>query len=151
MADLTVPGAPVGEVMWSQAVAAEHPAAVLWPGLDSAAALSAALFCDSVSKAALVSPSPVVYHDGDVGPLSETLSIHFDKPPTVEWRQAEGSLGDRMSAVPAPCLIIGADTPTLPVDFLNQAAARILDGDVVLGPAIDGGDERCVGDSECGA
>jgi rSAM/selenodomain-associated transferase 1 len=36
-------------------------------------------------------------------------------------------------------LIIGADSPNLPVEFLREAAAALSTHDVVLGPAEDGG------------
>ncbi len=36
-------------------------------------------------------------------------------------------------------LTIGTDSPSLPVDYLEQAAAALLHHDLVLGPATDGG------------
>jgi len=36
-------------------------------------------------------------------------------------------------------VLIGADSPTLPIDYINQAFAALAAADVVLGPATDGG------------
>ncbi len=62
--------------------------------------------------------------------------------------QADGDLGQRMAALvrdlyadgAAAVVLVGADSPTLPVAFVEQAF-RALEGgaDVVLGPATDGG------------
>jgi uncharacterized protein len=61
--------------------------------------------------------------------------------------QGEGDLGQRlgaflrqqMQAGAERVVLIGADSPTLPVAFVEEAF-RLLDGaDVVLGPAADGG------------
>lgn len=60
--------------------------------------------------------------------------------------QSEGDLGHRMAAAAAgpldrgrPAILIGTDTPTLQADSLCQAAERLEDADVVIGPAADGG------------
>ena len=36
-------------------------------------------------------------------------------------------------------VIIGSDSPTLPVSFINQAFEALLDNDLILGPGDDGG------------
>ena len=60
--------------------------------------------------------------------------------------QCEGDLGERMSgaigdalARASAALLIGTDCPALGVAGLASAAAALADGDVVLGPAEDGG------------
>jgi len=63
------------------------------------------------------------------------------------WPQADGDLGQRMQAWFATCLsngaqrsvLLGADSPSLPLDFVRSAFTRLLQHDVVLGPATDGG------------
>lgn len=60
--------------------------------------------------------------------------------------QADGDLGDRLTAFFAhhlptgeAVIAVGADSPTLPVEYVGQAIALLDDADVVLGPACDGG------------
>ncbi len=61
--------------------------------------------------------------------------------------QRDGSLGDRMRSTIAARLaegfaqvvLIGADTPHLPVSFVHRAFAALDGTDVVLGPSEDGG------------
>lgn len=61
--------------------------------------------------------------------------------------QSEGNLGTRMDryfedAFAAGCrrvVLLGSDSPNLPVEFVQQAFAQLGDHDVVLGPTFDGG------------
>lgn len=61
--------------------------------------------------------------------------------------QAGGDLGERMTAFlraqfvtgRKPVVVIGTDSPTLPVAFIERAFAELERVDVVLGPASDGG------------
>ncbi len=61
--------------------------------------------------------------------------------------QAEGDLGQRLTAfvdremdAGAPAVVlVGADSPTLPVAHVEQAFAELERADAVLGPASDGG------------
>jgi uncharacterized protein len=61
--------------------------------------------------------------------------------------QADGDLGQRLAAFFAQqfdtgaraVVAIGADSPTLPVEFVERAFAELESADVVLGPATDGG------------
>ncbi|MGH7840337.1 MAG: TIGR04282 family arsenosugar biosynthesis glycosyltransferase [Candidatus Binataceae bacterium] len=58
--------------------------------------------------------------------------------------QGKGSLGTRMRRVLAPysargAILIGTDTPSLPVRCLAQAAALLRRSPVVFGPSLDGG------------
>ena len=68
----------------------------------------------------------------------------------VAWQlvpQGEGDLGARMAAFLGAMLdktarrivILGADSPDLPVDFVRQAFAALESSSVVLGPSDDGG------------
>ncbi len=67
-----------------------------------------------------------------------------------QWQllpQAGEDLGSRMSAFFAGCfaagahaaVLLGADSPTLPLGHIAQAFAELSRADVVLGPATDGG------------
>ena len=61
--------------------------------------------------------------------------------------QADGDLGRRMAAFVGRRLdegaravvLVGADSPTLPVEHVERAFAELERADVVLGPATDGG------------
>ena len=72
------------------------------------------------------------------------------QPLTAHWQlqpQSEGDLGQRMrgyfeqafAAGYERVLLVGSDTPTLPLKFIHQAHALLLMHDVVLGPSEDGG------------
>ena len=61
--------------------------------------------------------------------------------------QAAGDLGRRMADFcqhhlgtgNSRVVLVGADSPTLPLDFIEQAFRALHSADVVLGPAMDGG------------
>jgi uncharacterized protein len=61
--------------------------------------------------------------------------------------QADGDLGRRMcgfitaqlEAGAESVVLVGADSPTLPVEYVERAFAELRTADVVLGPAADGG------------
>ncbi len=63
------------------------------------------------------------------------------------WPQPESPLGDRMlayfrehlRAVDDRAILIGSDSPTLPIEFVEQAFEWLGKVDCVLGPASDGG------------
>jgi len=108
----------------------------LRPALDDeqAARLAAAFVRDTLHKAARLGPPVTVYYAGDRALLTPLA------PPDVRWaEQGGGDLGARMARVPAPCLILGADSPHLPLPLLRAALAALPLYDVVLGPAEDGG------------
>jgi rSAM/selenodomain-associated transferase 1 len=60
-------------------------------------------------------------------------------------QQADGDLGAKLTAAVAghvaagPVVILGSDSPTLPRAYLHQALDALMDHDVVVGPAHDGG------------
>ncbi|MBH5320981.1 TIGR04282 family arsenosugar biosynthesis glycosyltransferase [Aurantiacibacter sediminis] len=53
--------------------------------------------------------------------------------------QGEGDLGARLSRVPAPAILLGADIPGLTAQHLCDAVAALETNDAVIGPASDGG------------
>ena len=80
--------------------------------------------------------------------LSEPSPEHLDVAPT--WSsalQTGDDLGARMEDVFRQAfedgrervVIVGSDSPTLPLDYLDQAYAALAAHDAVLGPAEDGG------------
>jgi hypothetical protein len=67
---------------------------------------------------------------------------HFTLTP-----QSEGDLGRRMAVFFSDCfragadqvVVMGADSPTVPLDYIERAFQLLRDVDVVVGPAMDGG------------
>ncbi len=65
----------------------------------------------------------------------------------LRWPQGDGDLGARLSRLieqacaplPQAVLCLGADSPTLPTNLLDEALYAIARFDVVLGPCDDGG------------
>ncbi len=63
------------------------------------------------------------------------------------FSQGDGDLGPRMAAFfqkqfadgAAAVVLVGADSPTLPPAYVEQAFAKLEAADLVLGPATDGG------------
>jgi rSAM/selenodomain-associated transferase 1 len=58
--------------------------------------------------------------------------------------QGSGNLGTRMARVIAPCsaagaILIGTDTPSLPLSALKRGLTLLRRAQVVLGPSLDGG------------
>lgn len=106
-------------------------------GPADAARLCAAFVRDTARKASQLVPRPTLFHDGGAAELQETLG---DTAPNLAWApQGDGDLGARLARVPAPCLILGTDSPHLPMQILRDALAALARADVVLGPADDGG------------
>jgi len=127
---------PLTLAVFAKAPAPGHVKTRLRPAMgdEQAARLAAAFVRDTSHKAARLGPPVTVYYSGDRA-LLEPLA-----PLGVLWaEQGDGDLGARMARVPAPCLILGADSPHLPVALLRAALAAVPLYDVVLGPAEDGG------------
>jgi rSAM/selenodomain-associated transferase 1 len=74
--------------------------------------------------------------------FTELIQGRFELTP-----QQDGDLGRRMSAFLAgqfaagatAVVLVGTDSPTLPVSYVEQAFRELESNDVVLGPATDGG------------
>jgi uncharacterized protein len=74
--------------------------------------------------------------------FAELVSDRFQLAP-----QADGDLGRRMAAFfesqfqngPAPTVLLGVDSPTLPLSYIEEAFEKLEETDLVLGPATDGG------------
>lgn len=80
-----------------------------------------------------------VYFTGsDRSAMSDHYGDRFDY---IE--QGEGGLGERLTraalAQDGSVIIIGSDCPDLTAPLLQQAAARLAEHDLVLGPSLDGG------------
>ena len=102
-----------------------------------------AFVADLVARLASSKHRPTIFLAGDR--TTELLAILDARWPIEP--QGEGTLGDRMVAAFAHLLkepgdravIVGSDSPDLPLPFLKRAFHALKHRDVVLGPAMDGG------------
>lgn len=110
---------------------------------DQARDLYLAFLADLFTRLRESKHRPVVFLAGERTPgLDALLDPHWDVV-----AQADGSLGDRLAAAFAQLLrapgdravIIGSDSPDLPLPYLKRAFQALKHRDVVLGPATDGG------------
>ena len=107
-------------------------------GADQAAKLAEAFLLDTYQSLATVPwTQPVV---ATTGPLEGELSS------MEQWIQGDGDLGDRIErmdhralATTDQVIVLGADTPGLPLALLEQARVALHDADAVVGPVCDGG------------
>lgn len=117
-------------------------------GHERAAKLAAAFLRDTVAtarrlanvKLILAITSPWERYEAVDPALAAELG---DLP---RWTQVEGDLGARMEwalrrglAEADRAVILGADSPALPLDHLESALRNLDDADCVFGPALDGG------------
>lgn len=110
-------------------------------GAEAAAQLADAFFWDTLALAErFLSVRVVVALSGD-----ETLFPALRDRVEI-WPQGEGDLGARLErnlrralSENPRALVVGTDSPGLPVALLAQARAALDTGDAVLGPAEDGG------------
>ena len=109
-----------------------------------AAAVAAAFLSDVLDRLSAVEARRVVAFDPpDALPyFADLVRGRF-----TLLAQSDGDLGRRMASFFAgqlhagagPVVLVGTDSPTLPVDFVEEAFRRLERADVVLGPAADGG------------
>ena len=116
----------------------------LAPAVDPVHArdLYLAFVADLVARLGSTKLRPTVFLSGEPTPA---LSSILDPRWPVE-AQNEGTLGERLVAAFAHLLrgpgeravIVGSDSPDLPLPFLKRAFQILKHRDVVLGPAMDG-------------
>lgn len=109
-----------------------------------AAAVAEAFLLDTMQRLAKVAAQRSLYFSPpDASPYFESLAANrFTLAP-----QAEGDLGCRMTAYfveqfragAVKAMLVGSDSPTLPIRYIEDAFAMLDSHDVVLGPATDGG------------
>jgi rSAM/selenodomain-associated transferase 1 len=109
-----------------------------------AARLADALLRDTLDRCAAVPVRRVLAFDPpDAGPFFAGIAgTRFELEP-----QAAGDLGRRMEAFfrarvadgAERIVLIGTDSPTVPIVWIEQAFPSLATADVVLGPATDGG------------
>jgi hypothetical protein len=115
-------------------------------GAERAAELYAAFTSDLVDRFRTLADRRVL----GFAPDDTAAREHFDQLAQYEfelWPQPDVSLGERMQAFfesqfaagAERVVLIGSDSPSLPVAIVEEAFARLAETDVVLGPATDGG------------
>jgi rSAM/selenodomain-associated transferase 1 len=109
-------------------------------GAEGAAALSAAMTQDVLERAKRVAARiPLDCFISLAGNLQDPWVQNLPFPVVP---QVEGDLGAKLAAAMqagVPTIFTGTDSPTLPDDFLVEAAREVQAGKVVFGPAFDGG------------
>jgi rSAM/selenodomain-associated transferase 1 len=109
-----------------------------------AAAVAAAFLRDLVERLAAVDARRVLVY---APPESEAAFAGLARRSFALCPQAEGDLGRRMARFVEDELrggaerivLLGADSPTVPLAYVEQAFHELAQADVVLGPATDGG------------
>jgi uncharacterized protein len=109
-----------------------------------AAEVAAAFLHDALARLAAVEARRVLaFAPADALPYFADLARgRFDLVP-----QSGGDLGERMAAFfrtqleggAASAVLVGTDSPSLPLSFVDQAFRELERADLVLGPATDGG------------
>ncbi len=112
---------------------------------EAAALHSAALtvVCEQVRSHSVLEPALIVTPDHRTGDFAR----RFADSQLPCWPQGDGDLGQRLLRAVGKAfdadvdgvLLLGADSPTLPFGYLQDAVAMLADHDMVLGPSEDGG------------
>ena len=109
-----------------------------------AAGVATAFLLDMLDKLAIVAVRRVLaFAPEDAGP--DFNRVAQDRFTLVV--QTPGDLGQRMAAFftqqfrdgAATAVLLGTDSPTVPLEFIERAFQELEHADVVLGPAADGG------------
>jgi hypothetical protein len=83
-----------------------------------------------------------VFHTGgDAGAIERLLPEHWALEPQVGGDLGErlAAAFDRLSADADRAVIIGSDSPDLPVQYIRRAFQKLKHKDTAVGPATDGG------------
>lgn len=99
--------------------------------------------CERVSANKNTKPILVYTPDNQLASFQNFISGHVDD----YWPQGEGDFGERLIqsinhafSQKADCVILlGADSPTLPIEILHQTIEKLTHYDAVIGPCDDGG------------
>jgi uncharacterized protein len=114
-------------------------------GMPAAAELAAAALLDTIAACRAAFAECHLALDGR---LEEAIGADALRRSLADWtvhvQRGEG-LGQRLAhahadaAGPGPTVQVGMDTPQVTPEDLRSVARSALDGDAVLGPAVDGG------------
>lgn len=117
--------------------------------MDEAAELYRAFILDTLHLAQRTAGASLfVAWTPDDGRAELLNALGCSDDPDVNWLRQRGShLGERLSSAFAAfrqdgwekTVVLGGDSPVLPLDYIEEAFAALNRHDVVLGPADDGG------------
>ncbi|MBX3440902.1 MAG: TIGR04282 family arsenosugar biosynthesis glycosyltransferase [Planctomyces sp.] len=114
-------------------------------GAEAARDLYEAWVIDLLDRTAGLADQRVVAVTPDTGAAREFFQPRLRTRDEL-WSQPDGDLGDRLAAAcdhagtfGGPVVVIGTDSPNLPLAMLSQAFDELAKVDVVLSPAADGG------------
>ncbi|MDQ3255357.1 MAG: TIGR04282 family arsenosugar biosynthesis glycosyltransferase [Acidobacteriota bacterium] len=115
--------------------------------IEEAATLAACLAQDTIASVRRIVPDVIVAYAPADGRAALEASLTNDNLLWLEQRGAD--LGARLEAATAhaaslgyaPIIIVGTDSPTLPLSSIERAIHSLSDGecDIALGPTEDGG------------
>jgi rSAM/selenodomain-associated transferase 1 len=109
-----------------------------------AAAVALAFLRDLIERLSAVPARRVLtFAPADAGPLfAELARDRFALAPQADGdlgRRLASFLGEQLAAGTGAVVVLGSDSPTVPLAHVEQAFAELERADVVLGPATDGG------------
>jgi len=113
---------------------------------SDAASLAMCFVQDVVNSALRITQNVIIAFT----PVEGRAVLEASLPDSVHWVEQQGEhLGDRLISAIAyadsfgfsPIVVLGADSPTLPSTFIQQACQMLTVGpaDITLGPTADGG------------
>jgi uncharacterized protein len=112
----------------------------------AAAALADAFIRDALRKARIVKPSKlIIAASSPRGAWHSRYFLSLAREFDAElMEQGDGSLGQRMARALRPCadkgaLLIGTDTPSVPIELLVRCLATLARRRVLISPSLDGG------------
>jgi uncharacterized protein len=108
-------------------------------GAEGAASLASAMLRDLWGRVATLEWAQPVLATTDA-------TWNFGLGDVPRWSQGDGDLGARIAGILRRALdegngaiALGADSPDVPIAYLQQAQEALVDHDAVLGPSHDGG------------
>lgn len=112
-----------------------------------AAQVAASFLNDTLTRLNTTADERWLVHAPDDAVFTECDGIEADS--LTGWQttpQGPGDLGERMERFIRKCLsdgakvvVLGSDSPTVPIEYVERAFRLLDSADVVLGPATDGG------------
>src|SRR5262249_30301094 len=116
----------------------------LTPDSDRGAAVARAFLLDTLARLSgvaarrIVAFAPATAEAQFAGLVPSSLGL-TPQPDGDLGQRLVGFLTQQLEAGAETIVVVGADSPTLPVEYVERAFAELERANVVLGPATDGG------------